>query len=639
MRREPGDLGLQAAHEVRIDAGELAGRLVEALGDSLEPRLQAADRLVTGTPVPAAVQRLGEGGEALVDRLHDGSAVQRGVRLALLELFGDVVEAALELAEEHIALFERVFLAALEQVGQHVEALFDAGEYLTDVGHARSVVDLVGDDRDLVGEPLDRLVRHGGARRQFVDPPRQRLEMFHHLDARAVLGNFLDLPGERRDACLDPLEGLGIDMLLLGGDRGADYGAGNLVEPLLDMGEGLGGAAALLLDEMVKRAGKRAHLVLQRVQRQQFGQVPHGLADLLHAVGQRRKLGVVSALCGAGRNTVLEIVEALVEGVPAAIGGAHRLFARKRVERCLHLFDLQPEHGDALVVGAVAERLDRARQPLEVEPDLAHRLAARRVALLEILAQRVELAAQARRHLVAQFLAQSLQFAGDLAESGDAVLILAHALDVAGDRLVGLIVGAAELRRTRPDGLALEALAVSGGADLRLPAMTDRFLAVALDPLLQRLEGAVELLQRCVGPSLPAGVDCVEVGSLAVHRNARSPVAGRGPVPYSPRRVGRGPQFLRRKRAPGRDALAPKDRENKSLQDKHGDPTRAQFLERGKQGVNHVYELASFVKKIAPGASFALVSAVPDWNKLPQPLATMARLHRQTTGTIGLPLT
>ena len=96
---------------------------------------------------------------------------------------------------------------------------------------------------------------------------------------------------------------------------------------------------------------------------------------------------------------------------------------------------------------------------------------------------------------------------------------------------------------------------------------------------------------------------------------------------------------VRRKRAPGRDALAPKDRENKSLQDKHGDPTCAQFLERGKQGVNHVYELASFVKKIATDASFAPVSTVPDWNKLPQLHATLTRLHRQTTGTIGLPLT
>jgi hypothetical protein len=77
----------------------------------------------------------------------------------------------------------------------------------------------------------------------------------------------------------------------------------------------------------------------------------------------------------------------------------------------------------------------------------------------------------------------------------------------------------------------------------------------------------------------------------------------------------------------------------KSLQNNHGAPTCAQFPERGKQGVNHVYELASFVKKIAPGASFTPVSSVPDWNKLPQPHATMTRLHRQTTGTIGLPLT
>jgi hypothetical protein len=77
----------------------------------------------------------------------------------------------------------------------------------------------------------------------------------------------------------------------------------------------------------------------------------------------------------------------------------------------------------------------------------------------------------------------------------------------------------------------------------------------------------------------------------------------------------------------------------KSLQNNHGAPTCAQFLERGKQGVNQVYDLASFVKKITSGASFTPDLGASDWNKLPQPHSTLTRLHRQTAGTIGLPLT
>jgi hypothetical protein len=77
---------------------------------------------------------------------------------------------------------------------------------------------------------------------------------------------------------------------------------------------------------------------------------------------------------------------------------------------------------------------------------------------------------------------------------------------------------------------------------------------------------------------------------------------------------------------------------NKSLH-RHGDPTCAQFPERGKQGVNHVYELASFVKILHRKPDFRAKIGYLDWNKLPQPYATKARLHRQTAGTIRLPLT
>ena len=72
-----------------------------------------------------------------------------------------------------------------------------------------------------------------------------------------------------------------------------------------------------------------------------------------------------------------------------------------------------------------------------------------------------------------------------------------------------------------------------------------------------------------------------------------------------PCRAGGVPRAKRRKRAPGRDALAPENRE-KVVTDRHGGPTRAQFPERGKQGVNQVYDLARFVKILAAARASGL---------------------------------
>ena len=47
-------------------------------------------------------------------------------------------------------------------------------EDLGGIGHRRRLVDLVGDERDLVGQPLDRLFRQVGARRDLVDALRQQ---------------------------------------------------------------------------------------------------------------------------------------------------------------------------------------------------------------------------------------------------------------------------------------------------------------------------------------------------------------------------------------------------------------------------------------------------------------------------------
>ena len=176
------NLCLETAHEVGIEAGELAGRLVEPVRDAFEAGFQAAYRRLGDGVAAAGIQRRRQFGEARVDHLHQGTAVESRLGLAGVDPFGDLVQPALQFAKQHVALFQRIVLAAFEEARQNVEALLDTGEDLADVGHRRLVVDFVGDDRDLVGEAFDGLVGQGAARRQFVDPASQRLKMLEHFD-------------------------------------------------------------------------------------------------------------------------------------------------------------------------------------------------------------------------------------------------------------------------------------------------------------------------------------------------------------------------------------------------------------------------------------------------------------------------
>ena len=216
MRRQPRDLGFQVADQLRIDAGKLAGRLVEPLGNVFEPRFQAADRRVAGTaracrcPALSAQARRSAASIAFMMRLLSSAASA----WRCVDLVGDLVEAAAR-ARERADCPARSRRPGGARAGRkHVEALLDAGEDLIGIGHRRRVVDLVGDHGDLIGKPFDRLFRHGGARRDFVDPLRKQVQPLDDLAAGPVLGDFLDLPGQRRDARLDAFERLGIEMRL-----------------------------------------------------------------------------------------------------------------------------------------------------------------------------------------------------------------------------------------------------------------------------------------------------------------------------------------------------------------------------------------------------------------------------------------
>ena len=165
-------------------------------------------------------------------------------------------------------------------------------------------------------------------------------------------------------------------------------------------------------------------------------------------------------------------------------------------------------------------------------------------------------------------------------------------------------------------------------AALRLHAEACNLFAVPLNSLLQRFERAVELFERCIGPALPSAVDRVEIGPFAVHRSARS-LAGPG--------ASRRHSYCRDGIWPHRGASGvmpfPRKTVKNSLQARHGGPTCAPFPERGKQGVNRVYDLANFVKNLGfPGfwADSGRIGRI----KLPHPDTTSGRLHSKTPRTI-----
>ena len=206
------------------------------------------------------------------------------------------------------------------------------------------------------------------------------------------------------------------------------------------------------------------------------------------------------------------------------------------------------------------------------------------------------------------------QLAGDLADGRNAVLLAAQPLDVARQRAVGRL----RLRLTRGAGRLARA---SNGGSLRRGAGSQRPVSIggsgsrsaksrllrlslgcAADALLQRLEGAVELLHRTVR--------ACAADLHSVFRDKTVCCSSKRPLAHLPLAFGQPCSIHCRGRtaprviAAGAKAssgamlsLRPKA-VNNSIQDRHGRPTCAHFSQRGKQGVNQSYRR---IKKSAKG--------------------------------------
>src|SRR5690606_10720358 len=147
---------------------------------------------------------------------------------------------------------------------------------------------------------------------------------------------------------------------------------------------------------------------------------------------------------------------------------------------------------------------------------------ARAAGAIDVAAQSLELAMQADRHLLAQLVAQALQLARDAAGDGEAVLLPAHAFDVVHERLIAARGGCGGLAR-RPTLALVRKCAL--GSRIAQQAVATRLGVgtAALQPLLERGQRLVDLVEGRGVPVLTRRSRCVEIGPSVAHRDARFP--------------------------------------------------------------------------------------------------------------------
>ena len=199
---------VEALHQFAQHPGGVGRRRcgVDAAGDFVEAKLELAEHrraLFAGIDLPC-VERPGKRREARFEFLEDLVGVDR--RRSLVDAMRHLVDAPLQISEQRLALQRCGLLAPVHRVGEHGETLLDAAKDRIDVRDRRTVVDLLRDHGDVLGEPLHRLVRRLRAGHDLVDALRQHAKALDDLGGGAVGDEFLHLVSQRTDSGLDALE-------------------------------------------------------------------------------------------------------------------------------------------------------------------------------------------------------------------------------------------------------------------------------------------------------------------------------------------------------------------------------------------------------------------------------------------------
>ena len=428
MRRQGRNLRFQALDQLRIDRRDLPGARTDLRRDLFQPGFQAVDRVVLRRVFGGVLHAGFEIGEALVELGDDPLAGRVLRRVAGVQPLIDLVQPPLEVAEQRLALRQRIALPAFEQGGQLVEPPLEPVEDDIHVGRGGCVVELARDHRDLVGQPLHGVVRHVDALGDVLDAVRQKVEPVDEIGGWLDVGEVLDLARQRRDPRLDPLEGFGVEIRRPRHGRGSGDGARDLVEPGFQGFEHVvADRTGLACRELVDRVGEDPHLVLERAQRERFRQIVDRVADLLEMPRQRGEGRVHVPRPRVFGDAVFEPVPLAIELVPALADRANGVFACEFVQRGLHFLQFEAKQADAAVVSAFRKGVYGVGQPFELGAELGARRRGRRGRnrALQVGFQRLELAPQAAVHLLAQLVAQPLDLGSDLADGGESVLVAA----------------------------------------------------------------------------------------------------------------------------------------------------------------------------------------------------------------------
>ena len=344
MRRKIGDLCFELADEFGIQARK--GRVLKTAGDVFQPLLEHAERLVV-CALRLGVQPGRQFGEANVD---GGKQVWvslfRGTAVA--DLFGDRIDALLQITEERLFLIQGSTPLLLHEGSQRRETVFELAKQGFCIRRAIQAIQPVGDQHHLLRQLLDRLFRKLHALADMVDAVGQMIQAVGDPGRGPVLNQLLDRARQRRDAGFDPLEGLGIHAVGPFHRERCRDGARDLVEPLLDHTVEIGGMAVRITEQMVERGCKRTHLLFQGIESKGFGQSADRFADFLDTRAQR-----------------------VYRRIPMGPDGAQGFFPRQSFHFRPHLFEFKPQDLDGAFVATSGKRLDRIGEALEFHAQFA----------------------------------------------------------------------------------------------------------------------------------------------------------------------------------------------------------------------------------------------------------------------------
>ena len=384
--RQLGDLGFDVLQRCRVLRMRPLGR------DPLARRQHLGDFLDTALHV--------------VERRH-----RRGVALALLDALRQFGHARIERLEHAHLGFLRKGALRIETGGDFLESRVELLQHRVRCGgRRRPLIQPPGQLIEPVGNRLVDTFMRGQRRGCFMQGIQPRTDFGQLvLDGRCarVRTGLLELPRQRRQARLDPLEGGGIEFHRRRGNGNRDDGAADLVEPFLDRLEVGRRNSGIVRRQCFHRLGQCPDLRLHRLHRVRIRQCMQNQTDVGNAVGDRQQVFARAERLRQG-------ADFLLDHRPAVGHVAQRVLACECGDMRLQILDFRPQGSGVAVLDPRGDDAEFPRQAVESVGDIDLR-AAGLVVLQppEFLADLCELPGNGCRQLKVEGFAHPRQFVAE----------------------------------------------------------------------------------------------------------------------------------------------------------------------------------------------------------------------------------